>query len=77
MLLVREARILEILEHEEVGENEEGQNHGVLHSFKSIMKDSQHNHRLEDISQTCTRAKSSDELLRNSLDVANDGGFAD
>ena len=50
MLPVGEARILEILEHEEVGENEEGQNHSVLHSFKSIMEDSQHYHRLEDIS---------------------------
>ena len=73
VLLVGQARVLEVCETHEVRDQQEREKQGVVCGLDPVMHDCECCQRIEEVSYTRPSAKRTDKFLRNRLYIAYDG----
>ena len=72
VLLVGQARVLEVCETHEVRDQQEREEQGVVCGLDSVMHDCECCQRIKEVTYTCPSAKRTDKLLGNRLYIAYD-----
>ena len=76
MLLVSQLLVLEIGEEKEVGDDQEDEEHRIVHRLNSVVNDHQIGNGLEAVAYTGSESKHRHQLLGDSFHVANDRSLA-
>ena len=71
VLSMRVSSLLEVQEEEKVRQDKECESHGIIHRFKTVVKDHESRQSLKEVSKTSACTVCANKLLWDRFDVAD------